>query len=171
MISIDKSLEYFSTLQQPYSYDDQQRWNKFITYHCPTIKETDILFSKIRSHLKRRRVKKYFLTLTTNKVDIFSLYNRLKYISRRFKGKVASFCIELTLNGQPHIHAIFHTCLYIRQRDIYKANGSESVKCDLMKTDADVNRVIKYMLKEQESEKMLKYLEKVKFEKPINYIH
>jgi len=170
MIPVTKSLQYFADLKQPYSYDDQQLWNKLITYHCPTIKETERFFSKIKSYLKSRRQRKYFLTLTTKVDDVFSLYSRLQYIARRYKGEIDSFCIELTAKGIPHIHSILLTSQYPRTRDLWKANHKNSIKCDLLKTVADVTRVKKYMLKDQESDKLLKYLKDVSFEKPINYI-
>lgn len=96
-------------------------------------------------------IKNYALTLTTNTRTEAELIEVIEKLFRRKCIPTIEYSIEYTQNNKPHIHAFLKSTTYLKQVHMYNLNHKESVKLDLLRTKADVDRWLDYISKESET--------------------
>lgn len=104
----------------------------------------------------------YALTLTSTDVDPTDLFADFDTIYNRYD--VLSAALELTKQGNPHIHTLIHCKTYLNRRDIVRLKlNFEVFDLKKLKTKLDRRRWYNY-LKKEDSKPSPEYLQKYDIE-------
>lgn len=96
-------------------------------------------------------IKHYALTLTTKSRTKQQLIDVIEKLYKRKCIPLIEYSVEYTKNDIPHIHAYLKSTTYLKNVHMYNLNNKESVKLDLLRTKADVDRWLDYISKESDT--------------------